>query len=58
MSKDISREKDKLRLLWKEKRKKLVVTLENYKFISDGGNNNSGSGGTAKKAKAQDDLGF
>lgn len=42
-----------------EKRSKLVVTLENYKFISDGGNNNGGSsGGTAKKEKTQDDLGF
>ncbi len=41
-----------------EKRNKLVVTLENYKFISDGGNNNGGSGGAAKKEKTQDDLGF
>ena len=29
MSKDISREKDKLRLLWKEKRKKLFLNFTN-----------------------------
>ena len=29
MSKDISREKDKLRLLWKEKRKKLSLNFSN-----------------------------
>ena len=28
MSKDISREKDKLRLLWKEKRKKLSLNFQ------------------------------
>ena len=38
MSKDISREKDKLRLLWKEKRKKLSLNFTNdnkkYFFVA------------------------
>lgn len=36
-----------------EKRSKMVVTMENYKFINDGGNGN----GKAKEEK-KDDLGF
>lgn len=36
-----------------EKRSKMVVTMENYKFINEGGNGN----GKAKEEK-KDDLGF